>query len=95
MNIVKNFLCILTRSGVEIWIEEERIKSLKEELVSLRESKFLKIDEQYVNTADIVGIFTPDTMASMRRRQKGEWQCDKGVWHQRNETCFCNRPPGR
>jgi hypothetical protein len=77
------------RNGVEIWIEKDRASNLIDQIEKRRESKFVKIDEQILNTADIVGIFDAKTMEEMTRRRNGEWLCKWNEWHNRGEKCFC------
>lgn len=80
------------RSGVEIWLEQERAERLQEELQKITQSKFIRLDDQTMNTADIVGVFAASTMSEHTRRKNGEWQCQKGVWHKRHEDCGCREP---
>lgn len=79
----KNLKCICLRNGVELWIESERLEKLNLE----NAGRFLKIDEEIINTADIVGIFTAQTMEEKTRRKNGDWQCKWGYWHIRKEEC--------
>lgn len=80
--ISKRLMCILMRSGVELWKEEDRIKDLNFEGV-----KFINIDGEKINTADISGIFSATTMEETNRRKNGEWKCKYNNWHNRNERC--------
>lgn len=83
-------MCILLRSGVEIWIEEERIESLKKILTASKESKFIELNNEVINTADVVGIFTPETMKTKEKIKQGQWQCEACKrWHPRGEQCGC------
>lgn len=91
-NLTKNLKCILMRNGVEIWKESERMNNLAENLIRLTKSSFVKIDEEIINTADILGIFTPQTLEAYNRRKKGQWQCQWGGWHDKTDTCECGRP---
>ncbi len=42
-----------------------------------------------MNTADIMGIFSPGDMEDMKRRKNGDWVCKFGIWHGRKEDCAC------
>lgn len=77
------------RSGVEIWIEDERAKVLQRLLPTLQSHKFVDFDERTLNTADLTGIFTVQDMADLTNRKNGRWQCKKSEWHDRNEECDC------
>ena len=82
-------MCVQMRSGVQIWEERENILKLQQILESIDSSKFVSFGEQTINTADIVGIFTAETMADYTRRKNGEWQCAYGEWHEKFDKCFC------
>jgi hypothetical protein len=47
------------RNSVNIWLEKERIEALYRVLERSRESRSITFDGTVINTADIVGIFTP------------------------------------
>jgi len=85
--LTKNLMCILMRGGVEIWTEERRIETLKETLPRLKEHKFIGIDDELINTADIIGIFSAQTMEDKTRRKNGMWKCKWGHWHNKRENC--------
>ena len=87
--LTKNLMCICMRNGVQIWIEKERIMTLQSELAKLTGSKFILFEEQVINTADIVGIFTPQSLNELTRRKNGEWQCQFFRWHEKKEICEC------
>ncbi|MCD6371703.1 MAG: hypothetical protein J7L39_03225 [Candidatus Aenigmarchaeota archaeon] len=87
--LTKNLMCIAMRNGAEIWIERSRIEDLIKNLTRLTENKFIKVGDELINTADIVGIFTPKTMEEIVRRRNGQWQCKYGTWHQKGEKCNC------
>jgi hypothetical protein len=84
----KNLKCILMRNGIELWLEEEFIESVKNVLLKGGESKLLKIGEQFINTADVSGIFDAKTMEDNWYKKNGYWKCKQGnYWHKRNEEC--------
>ncbi len=102
--ITKVLKCILVRGGIEIWVEEERIEKVLE---SVKGKKMMRIDDNIINTADIVGIFDADTMADKTRRSngqwkdengswrnRGEWLCDYGIWHTKGDFCKCTNSLG-
>ena len=88
--IAQNLVCVQMRAGMQIWIEANRAQTLQSILENLSEHKFIRFDEQTINTADIVGVFTAQTMDMHTRRKNGEWQCNYGEWHERFEKCSCN-----
>lgn len=78
------------RNGIEIWREAERLENLANALITQRVG-FVKIDKDIVNCADVIGIFSPETMADFRRLKKDEWQCEQGNWHKKNQDCSCSK----
>lgn len=85
----KNLVCILMRSGIQIWIESDRAASLKSQIETSKQSIFVNFNDQFINTADISGIFTADLMEDLTRRKNGEYKCRSNVWHPRNTKCDC------
>ena len=84
-----SLVCVQMRSGVEIWVEADRAEKLQTALAKLSSHKFIRYEDQTVNTADIVGVFTAETMADNTRRKNGQWQCEGGTWHGRGQDCTC------
>jgi hypothetical protein len=89
-DLTKKIMCLKMRGDIEIWLEKERLDDLMAILETQKENRFIRIDEQIINTADIVGIFTPKTMESMTRRKNGQWECKYGNWHEKREPCECS-----
>lgn len=85
----KNLMCIQMRSGVEIWLEQEKADKLQSGLQNITQNKFVAHDGQTINTADIVGVFNAITMEGNTRRKNGQWSCHLGSWHERKEECSC------
>lgn len=83
--ISKDLMCILMRNGIEIWLESDLIKSVENVLLSSKDSKFLTIEDQIINTADITGVFNAKTMEDLTRRKNGQWKDEQG-WHDRGEN---------
>lgn len=87
--ITKNLKCLMLRNGVEIWAEAIRFDNLSANLQGSQKIGFVKIDDNLVNAADIVGIFTPEAMEALTRRKNGQWKCSYEYWHDRNNRCDC------
>lgn len=86
----RRLLCISMRNNVEIWVEEDRAKNLVETLERSTTHKFIRIDSELLNSADVVGVFTAQTMSDATRRKNGMWQCAQGGWHDKGEReCSC------
>ena len=93
--ITKKLMCIQIRSGIEIWVEDEKIAKLKAILAQNTGSKFIDFENQLINTADIVGVFDAKTMDEVVRRKNGQWRCKRGNWHDRFEKCSCDMVPSK
>lgn len=87
--LAKNLYCVQMRSGVELWVEKDLVGGLQNELERLTNHRFLFFEDQTINTADIVGVFTAKTMAELVKRKNGYWFCDYQKWHKKNEDCEC------
>lgn len=85
--ITKDLKCLVLRNGIEMWKEKERLDHL---IGSLEGNKFIAIDDEMINIADIVGVFSPITMEDMTRRKNGEWKCRNNVWHGPRKKCLCH-----
>ena len=83
--ITKNLMCILMRSGIEVWVDEAKV----DEVIAKMEGKSIfRIGNQVINPADISGIFDPKVMKDNWYRKNGYWKCEKAdYWHRRNEEC--------
>lgn len=75
--ISKELVCILMRSGIELWIEKDRVPNLIKEMETKR---FVNIDNSIVNVADISGVFPAKEMEENTRRKNGQWKDKKGNW---------------
>lgn len=52
---------LVLRNGAKIYLEEKQINDLWQIIKDLKESKFIRIGNDIINTADVVGIFTKET----------------------------------
>jgi hypothetical protein len=87
-NLTVKLMCISMRNGVNIWVEKTRMDALYLVLEKSRESRFVTFDGTVINTADIVGIFTPQQMDEMSKRKRGLWDCQYGEWNARTELSY-------
>ena len=87
--ISKNLKCLVLRNGIEIWRESERLENLQNILISGKKVGFIEVDNEMINSVDIVGVFTSGTMDEMTRRKNGQWKCEQGNWHERKDRCEC------
>jgi hypothetical protein len=83
--LTKKLMCILMREKAEIWIEKDKLEPL---MGMLETKRFVNIDGQIINTADISGIYSAETMEDITRRKNGQWKCEAGnYWHNKGEIC--------
>lgn len=87
--ISKQLVCINLRNGAEIWIEKERVEHLIKSLENINHSKFINFNGELFNTADVVGIFSANTMEEITRRKNGQWKCENEKWHEKFKKCEC------
>jgi len=83
----KELMCILMRSGVEIWMEKEKLDIITNQLEGTK--RFINVDGNIINSVDISGIFKVEEMEDNKRRKNGQWKCKEGTWHDRFEKCDC------
>jgi hypothetical protein len=80
---------IVANLGPQLWVERERVATLQKLLQQSSGHVFISFEEQTINTADIVGIFTAQTMGELTNRKNGKWQCPFSEWHRRGDDCNC------
>lgn len=87
----KNLKCLSIRNGAEIWLEDDRVQNLALVLRGLKEHKFIELpSSEFINTADLVGVFLPNTMENITRRKNGQWHADCGKWHDKGDIHLPN-----
>lgn len=86
--LAKPQVCVLIRSGLEIWIDQDQAPVLEHALTTST-TKFLKLSGQLINTFEVLGVFTPAAMEDRQRRKNGQWKCLKGTWHEKDHKCEC------
>ena len=83
-------MCVCIRNGMELWIEKQRATALLGLLTNPNCPQFIEYEGIVFNKSDLVGIFTPEMLEIQKHQKKGDWKCDKGNWHDRNDTnCTC------
>lgn len=92
--ITKQQHCVLIRGGTELWINTDRVPELEKALQDSAK-RFLKINGQLINTFEIIGVFTAESIVERHRLQTGEWKCQNGNWHEKNHKCRCTEQKGR
>jgi hypothetical protein len=72
---------------MQIWIDTDKTDRLQDALQTITGSKFIKVGDKTINSADITGIFPAADLDEFIRIKRGEWKCKKGKWHAKNEEC--------
>lgn len=76
------------RNDVQIWVDAEKMKTLTQ-ILEETDKKFIHLKErgEFINRADIQGIYNPKTIEEYKRRKNGQWKCKHGNWHDRGTDC--------
>jgi len=85
--LMKAQSCIILRNGMQIWIDTDKTDILQDKLQTITGSKFIKVENKTINSADITGIFPAADLDEFIRIKRGEWKCKKGQWHAKGEQC--------
>lgn len=92
--IAKPIICVVIRSGIEIWIDQEKLPNFDESFKRARQMQgLMEYEGERINPADVVGVFKAATMDEATRRKNGQWKCQEGTWHDRGQKCEC-KPRG-
>ena len=87
-NLARKEMCVLMRNGIELWLDSDKATTFGNDLTEGMRT-VVKIEGRYLNTVDIVGIFTPQDLDDYKRIKNGQWKCTKGTWHAKGEDCKC------
>jgi hypothetical protein len=87
--IARQQKCFYIRNGVEIWIDIEKAEDIQKYLRKPSSEQFIEVDGRTLNKADLTGVFLPIDLEELKRRKLGQWKCDKGTWHRKDEDCEC------
>lgn len=87
--LAKKTKCVQIRTGVEIWMEDEKAEALMALFSQPNPPQFIRYEGRMINKADLCGVFLPEDMQSSTRRKNGEWTCKQGSWHAKGEKCEC------
>lgn len=88
--LAKPQMCVLTKQGLEFWIDADRVEEFHKTLNDTTQ-RLIKIKGQLINPFEVVGVFTPDAMEDRQRRKNGQWKCLLGTWHEKGQGCGCQR----
>jgi len=82
--------CLLTREGIEIWIDENQAEKISELILTAKNNKLIEIDGETISIGSISGIYSGQIIENLRRKKQGDWECEYcHRWHKRGEECGC------
>ena len=83
--ITKNLMAVVVRGGIEVWIDEDKVDSLKS---LIERGGIIGIGKNLINSKDIVGIFEAEVIQE-RDNKKGGYKCLRfeDTYHTRGEKC--------
>lgn len=76
------------RNGIEVWMDSEKALRIGSKLEKGAKG-LLKAEDRYLNSVDIIGIFSAADMDEQTRRKNGQWKCKHDTWHDKGVTCLC------
>lgn len=87
--ITKPQKVIKMRSGVEKYIDAEKAEILQNVLDAITSHKFIRVEGETLNTADMEGVYLATTLEDNTRRKNGAYKCKGANWHDKGEKCTC------
>lgn len=81
--------CLLTKQGIEIWIDDDQAGKLSK-ILNTSENKIIEVEGQVISVWSIEGIFDGEYIYNQKKIKMGQWQCGYCKrWHSRFEECGC------
>lgn len=86
-------MCLLMRSGIQLWIDLEKAEKIKP---LIGKGIQIDIDGEVINGSDISGLYNPQTIYELNKSKSGQWKCEHLNWIPRGKKCQClNKPEYR
>jgi len=77
---------VITRNGALFYLDLERAAKVEALLLSPSKPDYVEIDGTLIQAREITMVAPTAKVEEMNRRKKGDWQCERGHWHTRDET---------
>jgi len=77
---------VITRNGALFYLDLERAAKVEALLLSPNKPDYVEIDDTLIQVREITMVAPTAKVEEMNRRKKGDWQCERGHWHSRDET---------
>ena len=87
MKQLTNKTYFILYQGYKIWITPEQGRNVIQTIKN--GGKFVEIDGRLLPVG-MFGILKGEDNEIMEKEKKGEWKCEAGYWHQKNEECGHN-----
>ena len=82
--------CLLTREGIEIWINDIQAEKISQLILTAKENKLIEVDGETISVNSISGIYSAQKIEDLRRKKQEQWQCEYCKrWHAKDEQCGC------
>jgi len=81
--------CLLTREGIEIWVDDNQAEKISQLILTAKENKLIEVEGETISVNSISGIYSAQKIEELRRKKQGQWQCKYGNWHNRYDICSC------
>lgn len=76
--------CLITRNDLQYWIKDDQVEQVQQVLNS--GVKWLKLGNDFINAADIVGLVSEDVIKAKIQRKRGFFQVGRGEWVSKYDT---------
>lgn len=77
---------VITRNGATFYLDLARAEKVEALLLSPNKPDYVEIDDTLIAVREISMVAPASKVEEMNRRKKGDWQCERGHWHSRDET---------
>jgi len=71
--LTKNQKCIVIRTGIFIWLDENEANKFQLVLDNITQSTFIKINGRSINSADVSGVYLPEDIQELYDRKNHKW----------------------
>jgi len=87
-NLTDKTFCLVTRSGIEMWLTPEEADLVKG-IMRSGTGRAVEVDGELINLTDVVAVLTAQRADEYHKLKRGLWLCKYDEWHTKNQTCEC------
>lgn len=81
---------VITRNGSTFYVSLDRADKLQLLLLSPNKPDYIELDDTLIAIREITMIAPASKVEDLNKRKQGQWQCQHGHWHTREES-ICKR----